>query len=46
MYFNYRNNTALCCSQYYRVNMVRINFLHWPYKEYHTRHWKKTSFTI
>jgi len=26
MYFNYRTNIALCCSQYYRVNMVRINF--------------------
>jgi len=26
MYFNYRTNIALCCSQYYRVNMVRNNF--------------------
>ena len=25
-YFNYRTNIALCCSQYYRVNIVRINF--------------------
>jgi len=26
MYFNYPIITALCYSQYYRVNMVRINF--------------------
>jgi len=27
MYFNYRINIALCCSQYYRLNMERINFV-------------------
>jgi len=26
MYFNYRTNIALCGSQYYRVNLVRIHF--------------------
>jgi len=26
MYFNYRNNIALFWSQYYRVNLVPINF--------------------
>ena len=26
MYFNYRTYIALCCSQYYRVNMARITF--------------------
>jgi len=26
MYFNYRTDIALCCSQYHRVDMVRINF--------------------
>jgi len=26
MYSNYRTNIALCCSQYYRVNIVWFNF--------------------
>jgi len=26
MYFIHRTNIALCCSQYYRVNTVRVNF--------------------
>jgi len=26
MYFNFPTNKALCYSQYYIVNMVRINF--------------------
>jgi len=28
MSFNYRIIIALCCSQYYRVNMVRVNFIY------------------
>ena len=34
-------NIALFSSQYYRVNMVRINFTIFTIKEYHTRHGKR-----
>ena len=38
MSFKYRTYIALFCSQYYRVNTVRLIWLYLPYKESSTRH--------